>query len=307
MNILKVTALIDNTTEICQNQSESNNPDQIESTPKKSENLLNLKTQFNLAFDAFHAAEQKGLFNLKLKDCLSSSPLHQRRQLKRSTSSNASSESNISTNSISSCLSTSNASTYTHLINSTPSKQQQQQHQVQHSSSSKSNCNNKQSLNNHEIPFIFNFNDSYVNEYLQQQQAHTQNTSVFNRPITRSITHHNNKVNNADSVLEQASKKHLPTVFDFKAISGCNEFTKVNVANSTGGSFFSSSSSTSSLSSSSSDLKLFITTKSINPITPSSQNQNVSGSDIDTESSCDTFSQPPACKRLKRCPTILID
>ena len=74
----------------------------------KPESLL--KTQFSLAFDAFHAAEKKGLFNLKLKDCLASSPLHQRRQLKRSTSSNASSESNLSNNSISSGISTSNTS-----------------------------------------------------------------------------------------------------------------------------------------------------------------------------------------------------
>jgi hypothetical protein len=48
---------------------------------------------------------------------------------------------------------------------------------------------------------VFNFNDSYVTEYLKQQQLQQQNqhsshqNQVFNRPITRSITHHNNKFN----------------------------------------------------------------------------------------------------------------
>lgn len=142
-----------------------------------------LKNQLNMAFDAFHAAERKGLFSIQLKDVFEA-PLAQRRHHKRSTSSNASSESNVSTNSICSSLSTSttsmntvitttNASTYSTPTKKCPSSCGKQSEQI-----------------------VFTFNDSLVNEYLQQQQQLQQSHSqVFNRPITRSITHHNSKLN----------------------------------------------------------------------------------------------------------------
>jgi len=218
-----------------------------------------------------------GLFNIKLNDVLNAS-LAQRRQLKRSTSSNASSESNISNNSMNSSVSTSTINTtLSHLINTTPQK-------CPLSSSKASE------------PSVFNFNDSYVNEYLkQQQQNSSQNQNlVLNRPITRSITHHNAKVNNTDSVL-QANKAPKNPYFDF-------DVKKVNVANSTGGSFFSSGSSTSSLSSTSSDLKLFINTKNINPI---KQDDKAGSSDYSDELL--PLLNSPSGKRLKRCSTILID
>lgn len=233
-----------------------------------------MKKQFNLAFDAFHAAEKKGLFNIQLKEVVEGS-LAQRRQLKRSTSSNASSESSISTNSISSSLSTS--TTQSHLIASTPPKK----------------C--PLSSNKLNEPSVFNFNDSYVNEYLKQQHSNqsSQQNCVFNRPITRSITHHNNKVHNTDTVL---AINKTTKVFDF------GTFPKIaapnSIATSSGSSFFSSSSSTSSsLSSSSSDLKLFISTKSINPL----------ACDDNDQSNISSTSDTPSCKRLKRCSTILID
>lgn len=149
-----------------------------------------LRSQFSRAFEAFHAAEEKGLFTLK--DVLEASSLAQRRHQKRSTSSNASSESNISSNSICSSLSTSTTSintTTSGMIHNTPTKK----------------C--PQSCGKPSEPMLFTFNDQYVNEYLrqQQQQMHNNigsggvnnysNNQVLNRPITRSITHHNNKLN----------------------------------------------------------------------------------------------------------------
>jgi hypothetical protein len=209
--------------------------------------------------------------------------LAQRRQLKRSTSSNASSESNISNNSMNSYISTSTMNTtLSHLINTTPKKCPLSSGKVSE-------------------PSVFNFNDSYVNEYLkQQQQNSSQNQNlVLNRPITRSITHHNAKVNNTDSVLE-VNKAQKNPYFDYNA-------NKVNVANSTGGSFFSSSSSTSSLSSTSSDLKLFISTKNINPIKQGEQLCDKIRSSDNSDELLPLLNSPPSCKRLKRCSTIMID
>lgn len=149
-----------------------------------------LRSQFSRAFEAFHAAEEKGLFTLK--DVLEASSLAQRRHQKRSTSSNASSESNISSNSICSSLSTSTTSintTTSGMIHNTPTKK----------------C--PQSCGKPSEPMLFTFNDQYVNEYLRQQQHQMHNNigsggvnnysnnQVLNRPITRSITHHNNKLN----------------------------------------------------------------------------------------------------------------
>jgi ribosomal protein S6 kinase alpha-5 len=146
---------------------------------KPIENTL-FRTQINLAFNAFHTAEEKGLFSIQLKDVFEA-PLAQRRHHKRSTSSNASSESNISTISICSSLSTSttnNTATTLPSFNSnttTPTKK----------------C--PLSCGKPSEQTVFNFNESYVTDYLKQQK--NSNNLVFNRPITRSFTHHTNKLN----------------------------------------------------------------------------------------------------------------
>lgn len=157
------------------------NINDLSNAEKKMEfDSSSFKTQFSLAFEAFHEAEKKGLFTIQLKDVFEA-PLAQRRHHKRSTSSNASSESNQSSNSICSSLSTSTTSMNTTVSNnqySTPTKK------------CPTSCGKLSEST------VFNFNDSYVSEYLKQQQpsSHTSQNQVFNRPITRSITHHNNKV-----------------------------------------------------------------------------------------------------------------
>ena len=236
-----------------------------------------LKTQFNLAFDAFHEAEKKGLFNIQLKDVFEA-PLAQRRHLKRSTSSNASSESNISSNSMCSSLSTSttsmNTTVSTALVNSTPTKK------------CPLSCGK---LGEHTV---FNFNDSYVNEYLKQQQQCQppggQNL-VFNRPITKSITHHNNKLHNTDS------KHNQEVVFEF------------NSEPSSSYSSFSASSSSNSLNS---DLVVPKTglNQTVSLLPPVQDNMEVLVNKVDAEAASSlTLLNPPLSKRLKRCSTILIE
>ena len=165
-------------------------------------NESSLKVKFNLAFNAFHAAEEKGLLTIQLKDVFEA-PLAQRRHHKRSTSSNASSESNISTNSSmsTSTASMSNATSNTTSTNYTPTKK----------------C--PLSCGKLGEQTVFNFNDSYVSEYLQQQQhqipSNNQNL-VFNRPITRSITHHNNRLHNEPNNAANPSSTNattIPTLF----------------------------------------------------------------------------------------------
>ena len=184
----------------------------------KSDSNALLRSQFNLAFDAFHAAEEKGLFAIQLKDVFEA-PLAQRRHHKRSTSSNASSESNLSTNSICSTLSTSTTSMNTstnHPMSThcTPTKK------------CPSSCGKLGEQT------VFNFNDSYVSEYLKQQQlqhqqAGSHQNQVFNRPITRSITHHNNKFNAADI----AAPGHTSSVACAAAPNSSNEFIDMNTIN----------------------------------------------------------------------------
>ncbi|RMZ98444.1 hypothetical protein BpHYR1_053614 [Brachionus plicatilis] len=106
-------------------------------------------------------------------------PLAQRRYLKRSTSSNASSESSSTTVSCSSLSTTNTATTSLSLVlNGTPTKK------------CPSSCGKLDEKK------VFNFSDSLVDDYLKQQQEAqlSAQQQVFNRPITRSITNHNNKL-----------------------------------------------------------------------------------------------------------------
>ena len=85
---------------------------------------------------------------------------------------------------------------------------------------------------------VFNFNDSYVTEYLKQQQLqHNQHSShqnqVFNRPITRSITHHNNKFNGNGSEVATSNNALLATSNE------SNETNKSSYSNSSSTSAFS--------------------------------------------------------------------
>ena len=134
--------------------------------------IKQLKFNLNRTFDAYHQAEKHGLLVIQLKDVFEA-PLAQRRRNKRSTSSNASSESNVSTNSISSSLSTSttsvnNGASSTNTTSSyTPTKK------------CPSSCGKLGEQT------VFNFSDNCVSNYLKQNTLE-QST---NRPITRSITH----------------------------------------------------------------------------------------------------------------------
>jgi serine/threonine protein kinase len=241
---------------------------------------LTLRSQFNRAFEAFHAAEEKGLLTLQLKDVFDA-PLAQRRHQKRSTSSNASSESNVSNNSICSSLSTSTTSVNTNLSSlqySTPTKK------------CPSNCGKLGE------PVLFTFNDSYVNEYLKQQQQQLQQhqqyatqtgqNQVFNRPITRSITHHNSKLN--------------APVFDFgaPAETGLNgDESKSSLNDSVDSSCVTSASGTAVNTNESADAIV-----NHNFCVPNlALYTNSAG-----ESPAVSLGQPP-CKRMKRCATILID
>lgn len=156
----------------------------IRSSASFSNNIIqnslnsNLKVKLKQTFNAYHKAEQDGLFKIELKNVFEA-PLAQRRYLKRSTSSNASSESSSTTLSCSSLSTTNTTTTNLSLVlNGTPTKK------------CPSSCGKLDEKK------VFNFNDSLVDEYLKQQQEAQVNShqQVFNRPITRSITHHNNKL-----------------------------------------------------------------------------------------------------------------
>jgi len=76
---------------------------------------------------------------------------------------------------------------------------------------------------------VFNFNDSYVTEYLKQQQLQqiqhpSHHNQVFNRPITRSITHHNNKFNGNGSDLNSSN-------INLTAPNDLNDINKNNCSN----------------------------------------------------------------------------
>ena len=284
-----------------------------------------LRSQFNRAFEAFHAAEEKGLFTLQLKDVFEA-PLAQRRHQKRSTSSNASSESNLSTNSICSSLSTSTTS----IITSTGSS-------MQFSTPTKKCPSNCGKLSE---PILFTFNDAYVSEYLkQQQQLQQQNqqhyahqngpNQVFNRPITRSITHHNNKLNTTSGGQFEfadndgdSSKMSMNDSIE-SSTGAASENTSMSGGGGGSGAFNLKSSAEAITSASSSipanntsaainhnfsvpSLKLY--TNNVANVNTSSSISN-RGNAAQTNSELNSplsFCQPP-CKRVKRCATILID
>jgi ribosomal protein S6 kinase alpha-5 len=251
----------------CANQNTSDKHAPIEQEHKKL-NTEQLKSQFNLAINAYHVAESQGLlFNLK---DVSEAPLAKRRQHKRSTSSNASSESNMSSNSMCSSLSTSTN------INFTPTKK------------CPSTCG-KQTEHT-----VFTFNDSYVNEYLKQQQLLSNgvqhNNQVFNRPITRSITHHNQKFNTESTVSEFCEPK----------LDG-NKHTMLNMPAELNVSLSNPDTSAGTVQS----LPMFDGAEVVN------RNGTNAHCSTDTNAfpqmSSPTLLSAPPIKRLKRCSTILID
>ncbi len=272
-----------------------------------------LRSQFSQAFEAFHAAEEKGLFTLQLKEVFDG-PLAQRRHQKRSTSSNASSESNMSATSICSSLSTSTTSVNTNvsgLYGSTPTKK------------CPSNCGKLSE------PMLFTFNDAYVNEYLKQQQQQQQQqqhvyasqcgqNQVFNRPITRSITHYNNKLNTSGTAEQRGSTTTV--VFDFNVplsssdsnfnIGGGGDESKSSQNDSVDSSCVTSC-GTAATNTTNGGLSAGTTDAIINHnfcipnIALYTNNIMASGSASDSSDPM-TLGQPPS-KRLKRCATILID
>ena len=146
--------------------------------------LKQLKMNINRTYNAYHEAEKQGLLKIELK-AVFEAPLAQRRRNKRSTSSNASSESNVSTNSISSSLSTSttsmnNCASSTNTSSYTPTKK------------CPSSCGKLGEQT------IFNFTDNCINEYLDQANK---------RPVTRSIT--NSKLG-ATNIITTTSEISLP-------------------------------------------------------------------------------------------------
>lgn len=248
---------------------------------------LTLKNQFDLAFNAFHAAEEKGLFTIQLKDVFEA-PLAQRRHHKRSTSSNASSESNLSTNSMCSSLSTSTTSINTNTsntINCTPTKK------------CPSSCGKLSEKT------VFNFNDNYVNEYLKQQEIlnfsqstlnshHNNQNQVFNRPITRSITHHNNKLNIDPSNVNLTDLNKILVPPPPPLLAPIIQFNHASIESS---SSVTSPSNNIQSSNSESVSSSFSSFPNCNNITPQNNNNN------------QTLLNPPPCKRMKRCSTILIE
>lgn len=229
------------------------------------DNGVALKNQLNATYSAFHLAEQKGLFGTQIQlKPIFEAPLAQRRHHKRSTSSNASSESNLSSNSICSSLSTSTSTT------TQTATQCQPQAASSYTTPTKkcpSSCGKQQE------PCVFDFADAYVTEYLQQQQQqHEQSAnSVFNRPITRSITHHNSRLGAVGG--DEAGVASVPDVAVALAVA-----VAVPVSVSTGAE--------------STALPVIL------PAAASSTNLL----DVSTP-----LLNPPPCKRQKRCSTILID
>lgn len=254
--------------------------------------LKQLKFNINRAYNAYHEAEKQGLLTIELKDVFEA-PLAQRRRNKRSTSSNASSESNVSTNSISSSMSTSTTSINNGVSSTssyTPTKK------------CPSSCGKLSEQT------VFNFTDTCINDYLKHSVDHSNN-----RPITRSITNSklgiNNKNDNhyiiadgpslqtlsaAASVLSaQQESAATTTQLPFSNVKYSNDIPKV--LNQTASIAFTNESGAVS--------KLV----------------NVGGKhflEIDNNDNSHDNSQlqqlclgpvPPLSKRLKRCSTILID
>jgi serine/threonine protein kinase len=273
----------------------------------KIQNPKSFNAQFNRTFDAFHAAEDKGLFTLQLKDVFEAQ-LAQRRHQKRSTSSNASSESNMSSNSICSSLSA-----------PTSTNNQVQQSQQQQSSSTFSTPTKKcptscGKLNEHQV---FTFNDAYVNEYLKQQHQHNMNNQhqqgTMNRPITRSITHHNNKINDSTTTSSTTNNETAS-----KDESQCSTLVVVEKAESTSSGYSSCSSNSTTMTTTAHtnhnfsvpNINLYsnsLSNKSMGSCSSSSSSSG-SNSSLNSENSGQiSLALPPPCKRAKRCPTILID
>ena len=244
---------------------------------------VTLRNQLNATYSAFHAAEQKGLCSslthsqMHLKP-IYEAPLAQRRHHKRSTSSNASSESNLSSNSICSSLSTST---------STTNGQQQQQQYTTPTKKCPSSCGKQQEQ------CVFDFADAYVAEYLQQQQEQTQ--SVLNRPITRSITHHNNRLGAAAA----ASKDT-----DETSTANCSAIAVAVAA--AAAALVSSTSSNISDDGQMGNSSIKVTQLAPPPPPPHHPVTNLETS-VQSETTTTTKLLPPPCKRQKRCSTILID
>ena len=284
-----------------------------------------LKSHFSRAFDAFHAAEAKGLFAIQLKDVFEA-PLAQRRHHKRSTSSNASSESTQSTNSMCSSLSTSTTSmNTTSTANGGGGGGGASSSQLIHSYVNGHTPTKKCPLScgKPSERTVFNFNDSYVSEYLsQQQQLSLANAhQVFNRPITRSLTHHNNKLGvaasgtgtdatlnadtaaNANATLSNASSQ----IFTFPSVIAAPSATT-------------SSSTTTTISQPVVAAAAALTTAVANAMGSLSAAAVTTLSAVNTQGTATLASgaaapttpvtellAPPACKRMKRCSTIMID
>jgi hypothetical protein len=304
----KTTALLTPASSMCSLSDSSSQLDDRSSGIKIVDNNL-LKTQINLAFNAFHTAKQKGLFSIHLKEVFEA-PLAQRRHHKRSTSSNASSESSVSTISICSSLSTSatnnTAITLASLSsNTTPTKK------------CPTSCGKLTEQT------VFNFNESYVTDYLKQQK-NTHNL-VFNRPITRSFTHHNNKFNSCNTLLTnfdsvpQFPNENISSIKNPLApptpnnhLSGASTAFSFNFdptsnnidLNQSGSIPFYDSSSNSSMTH---------FNNSNNDINSNNINNNSfhlsNGENSNENNSKQSFScmNPPLSKRLKRISTILID
>lgn len=300
----QITAIVTPTPSVCSSQTGDSScisslPTTSNDTPESGiiankfvENNL-LREQFSLALNAFHTAEQKGLFSIQLKDVFEA-PLAQRRHHKRSTSSNASSESSVSTISICSSLSTSTTNNTNNLSvfnsNTTPTKK----------------C--PLSCGKLTEQTVFNFSESYVSDYLKQQK--NSNNIVFNRPITRSFTHHTNKFNATnDSVpFSDLNSSLIPPS------SNCTTNPKQTTIIPSANVFnfnFDSNSNNSDLNQSSS--MSFFETSSNNSMTNFSNDNQIDYSNYHLTSSDDLSSKqnncmhPPLSKRLKRVSTILID
>lgn len=253
-------------------------------------NLMN--TQFSLALSAFHTAEQKGLFTIQLKDVFEA-PLAQRRHHKRSTSSNASSESSVSTISICSSLST---STTNNTINTTSTV-------LNSNTTPTKKC--PLSCGKLTEQTVFNFSESYVSDYLKQQK--NSNNLVFNRPITRSFTHHTNKFNT--SFASTTCSKTSAAVAGVDSVPNDNMIPPSKPTQTISNNSSSSSSSVFTFQFEPTHSDLLNQSSSIyDTSTSSSVNTSLlNGKTSHDDSSDHTSMNPPLSKRLKRVSTILID
>jgi hypothetical protein len=168
---------------------------------------------------------------------------------------------------------------------------------------------------------VFNFNESYVTDYLKQQK--NSHNLVFNRPITRSFTHHNNKFNSCNSLSTnldsgpQFSNENISSIKNTLAPPTPNNHlsgTSLSTAFSFNFDPISNKIDSSSIpfydSSANSSMTHF--NNSNNNITNSSNNHSFhlpNGENSDEINSKQSIScmNPPLSKRLKRISTILID